>query len=835
MTRAEPCSVEWAQAQVQEYAKRRPDYQLLGRTLEEVLNHAADEYAPLAIVQVRAKGIPSFAEKCLRKCRKYRQPVDQLTDLCGARIIVHTQEQVERISRFIEEHFEIDWANSEDIGKRLKTTEFGYRSVHYIVTFKRGVFPTKDFPIKVSPRLYGGARGMKNPRAEVQVRTLLQHAWADIGHDLLYKGGVEAPEVWLRDYARFAAMLETADGVASGVHTRMRRFISSYGAYMTREQMDAELELLRFVREHDPDNVGLALRIGGIANAAELWDVAIAALKPHATADEPLVLRELGIAQCGKGRAHPSGALYTHGQKLLEQASGDPDVGAAALLALAASWRGVNDEKARAAFDRAFESEPDDPAALAGYLEYRVAFDKNLGAAQAATPAIAEAVTTCESRVRAGIDIPGGYFTAGFLHLLLGEAYEALDAYAKAVESSCAVHQITSALDSLQRVKAVEGDLTGHAWMVRMLQLGVAARFPGRTAAATVHALATPGVAPLQEPVVIVAGGCDPDRAEQFERYRDMLVRGFAEYCGTVISGGTREGVSGFVGDAAEQNPRLRAVSHLPRLLPLDASLDPRYAEVRPIDDAGFTPMGPLQVWTDIIASGIDPADVRLIGINGGRISAAEYRIALALGATVALVQDSGREAAKVVPDERWGSARRLVDMPADAASVRAYVGTTCVPVPDDLREAVARDLHEVYRKDKERDLRPNEPALADWDDLIPEFRQSSLQHAGDIFAKLALVGLEAVKTDASALVPFVIAEDVVERLAEIEHGRWNVERLLEGWRLGPTKDAKARVSPYLVSWSDLPDSIREYDRAFIRAIPSTLAKHGYEVREKKA
>jgi ppGpp synthetase/RelA/SpoT-type nucleotidyltranferase len=827
----EPCSIEWAQEQVEEYAARRPDYVLLGTTLADVLNRAADEYAPLAIVQVRAKGIPSFAEKCLRKCRKYRRPVDQLTDLCGGRIIVHTQEQVERISRFIEEHFEIDWANSEDIGKRLKTTEFGYRSVHYIVTFKRGVFPSKDFPVKVPARLYGGPRGMKNPRAEVQVRTLLQHAWADIGHDLLYKGGVEAPEVWLRDYARFAAMLETADGVASGVHTRMRRFISSYGAYMTREQMDAELALLQFVQEHDPDNVSLALRIGGIANAAELWDVAIAALKPHATPDEPLVLRELGIASCGKGRANPSGATYKRGQKLLDQSSQDPDVGAAALMALADSWRGVDDARARAAFGRAFEAEPSNPAVLAGYLEYQIAFDKSLGALTAATPAVAEALTTCESRVRAGIDIPGGYFTAGFLHLVLGQAYEALDAYAKAIERSCTAHQIASALDTLQRLGPVAGELAGHAWLVRLLQLGLAARFADKASTATVRALATSGAAQLVEPVVIVAGGCDPTRADQFERYRDMLVRGFAEYCGTVISGGTREGVSGFVGDAAEHNPRLRAVSHLPRLLPLDASLDPRYAEVRQIDDAGFTPMGPLQVWTDIIASGIDPAHVRLIGINGGRISAAEYRVALALGATVALVQDSGREAAKLVPDERWGSVRHLFDMPADAASVRAYVGSTCVPVPEKLREAVARDLHEVYRKDKERDLRPDEPALADWDELIPEFRESSLHHAGDIFAKLALIGLEAVAVEGRKPKLLVIPKEQVEYLAEIEHGRWNVERLLEGWRYGIVKDVKKRVSPYLVPWSELADSIREYDRAFIRAIPETLAKHGYEVR----
>ena len=782
---------------------------------------------------MRAKTIPSFAEKCLRKCHKYDEPVDQLTDLCGARIIVHTQEQVARISQFLEEHFEIDWANSEDIGKRLKTSEFGYRSVHYIVTFKRDAFP-KDFPVEVPELLYGGKDGMKNPRAEVQVRTLLQHAWADIGHDLLYKSGVEAPEVWLRDYARFAAMLETADGVASGVHSRMRRFISSYGAYMTREQMDEELRLLKFVREHDPDNVRLAVRIGGVANAAERCQDAIDALEPFEASGDSDVLRELGIAYCGLSRCAPESPVYRHGQALLERASGDPDFGAPAQLELAASWRGVNDDEARKAFGKAFEDDPDDPCALAGYLEYQIAYDRDLGAMTAAGPAVYAALETCDSRTRAAVDIPGGYFTAGFLHLLLDDGFAALDAYAKGLDLATVRHQVATALDSLRRVACVCRELEGHAWAVRLLELGLAARCGDEAALEAVRALATPDAEPLSEPVVLVAGGCDPTKSDQFERYREMLVRGFAEYCGTVISGGTRTGVSGFVGDAAEQNPSIHAISHLPRLLPLDAPVDPRYAEIRPIDDAGFTPMGPLQAWTDIIASGMDPANVRLLGINGGIISAAEYRIALALGATVALAEDSGREAARIMPDQRWGSATRLMDMPVDPASVRAYVGGTCVPVPDELREAVARDMHELFRKDKERGLRSDDPSLAEWDDLIPEFRRSSLQHAGDIFAKLALIGLEAVPVEGREPAVHTIPEEQVELLAEIEHGRWNVERLLEGWRHGPVKDVKRRISPYLVPWSELPDHIREYDRQFVRAIPETLAEHGYEVRKKE-
>ncbi|MFH1330140.1 MAG: RyR domain-containing protein [Actinomycetota bacterium] len=210
---------------------------------------------------------------------------------------------------------------------------------------------------------------------------------------------------------------------------------------------------------------------------------------------------------------------------------------------------------------------------------------------------------------------------------------------------------------------------------------------------------------------------------------------------------------------------------------------------------------------------------------------AAEYRVALALGATVALVQASGREAARLVPDKRLGSAERLLPLPADSASVRAYVGVASVSLPEDLREAVAKGLHNEFKTARETELRPEEPRLAEWETLLPEYRESTLRQADDTFAKLALVGLEVVAGEEPPI--FATGEDDVELLAEIEPGRWVVERLLSGWRWGPAKDVKPRVSPYLVPWDELPDGIRKWDSVFIRAIPESLAGLGYEVRKK--
>jgi hypothetical protein len=73
-----------------------------------------------------------------------------------------------------------------------------------------------------------------------------------------------------------------------------------------------------------------------------------------------------------------------------------------------------------------------------------------------------------------------------------------------------------------------------------------------------------------------------------------------------------------------------------------------------------------------------------------------------------------------------------------------------------------------------------------------------------------------------------------IESLAEREHARWNVERLIAGWVYGPTADKDKKISPYLVPWDELPDQIREYDREPVRAIPRMLAAAGFELQPLK-
>jgi hypothetical protein len=202
--------------------------------------------------------------------------------------------------------------------------------------------------------------------------------------------------------------------------------------------------------------------------------------------------------------------------------------------------------------------------------------------------------------------------------------------------------------------------------------------------------------------------------------------------------------------------------------------------------------------------------------------------MALALGATGGLVADSGREAGRLLGDERWTSPR-LVRLPVDRETLRAFATPNPEPLPEPTRTTLGRSIHERSRL--ERGARPDiDPSLADWKDLPEDFRRSNLRQADHIGAKLRRVGCTAVP-DGSPGEPatFTVAE--IEAMAEIEHGSWVTERLLAGWTLGPTRDAARRQSPYLVAWKDLAEATREIDRQAVRRIPDVLAEVGMSVR----
>ena len=96
--------VEHVARQVAAYDEIRPVYEVFAKVLSEILSYAVKDLGVTAIVQARAKVKASFAEKSVRKRNTYPDAVNQLTDLCGGRIIVDCKDDIESIRNFICKH-----------------------------------------------------------------------------------------------------------------------------------------------------------------------------------------------------------------------------------------------------------------------------------------------------------------------------------------------------------------------------------------------------------------------------------------------------------------------------------------------------------------------------------------------------------------------------------------------------------------------------------------------------------------------------------------------------------------------------------------------------------
>lgn len=163
-----------------------PRLKEMGLSLYTALAQALIEAGiPTHFVVWRVKSPTSLAAKLSRPDRTYKSLWD-VTDLVGVRVAVSFEEDVARVSKLIEEKFHVDFQHSS---ARKKSA--GYRSVHYVVSPLDA--PSVDF------------------RAEIQIRTALQHAWAEVEHDLGYKATDAVPDAIRERFSRAAGLLEIAD------------------------------------------------------------------------------------------------------------------------------------------------------------------------------------------------------------------------------------------------------------------------------------------------------------------------------------------------------------------------------------------------------------------------------------------------------------------------------------------------------------------------------------------------------------------------------------------------------------------------------------------------
>ena len=164
-------------------------------------------------VTSRAKAHDSLKRKLKRRGRGHIS-LEEITDLVGIRVITYFADQAEEVARVIEDNFDVDKTRSGDKRLLLDPDRFGYLSLHYVVR------------LDPDRRSLSEWRKFSEFPAEIQIRTILQHAWAEIEHDLGYKTKFAVPVSIRRGFARLAGLLELADDE----FRRLRDFLGDYSA-----------------------------------------------------------------------------------------------------------------------------------------------------------------------------------------------------------------------------------------------------------------------------------------------------------------------------------------------------------------------------------------------------------------------------------------------------------------------------------------------------------------------------------------------------------------------------------------------------------------------------
>jgi ppGpp synthetase/RelA/SpoT-type nucleotidyltranferase len=195
--------------------------------VENILKENSVEYLS---VTGRVKTFDSANEKIARK--GYSDPKMQLMDLSGIRVITFLESQVDAVTSAVRTLFEVDEKNSLDRSAVLGSDRIGYRSAHFVCSLgkRRNALPEYH--------------SLSDLKFEIQVRTVLQHAWAELAHDRSFKFGPGLPTHIQRKLNLYSGMLEVVDGAFDAIAKEIDAYRASLQGKTIQQIADFEISTL---------------------------------------------------------------------------------------------------------------------------------------------------------------------------------------------------------------------------------------------------------------------------------------------------------------------------------------------------------------------------------------------------------------------------------------------------------------------------------------------------------------------------------------------------------------------------------------------------------------
>ncbi|KRF19995.1 GTP pyrophosphokinase [Nocardioides sp. Soil797] len=199
-----------ASAAVQKYAAAQPGLEAITRQYVDLITHMLDD-AGINYLSVtgRTKSVASYAGKAERLADD-EDPLTEITDMIGVRVITYVHADVAAVADVLGDELVV--LDDRDLGQETASEgRFGYSSRHVLATVAED-----------------GAAKLVGHNASVQIRTVLQHAWAEFEHDIRYKGKIpeeHAPDLDRR-FTLAAGLIELADKEFSRIRDVLRATVT---------------------------------------------------------------------------------------------------------------------------------------------------------------------------------------------------------------------------------------------------------------------------------------------------------------------------------------------------------------------------------------------------------------------------------------------------------------------------------------------------------------------------------------------------------------------------------------------------------------------------------
>ncbi len=463
---------ELYEEQINKYKKLRPLYKEFRKLLTQILKNLVRGTSSEFIIQDRVKTISSFANKIFNPEMKFTDPISEITDLYGMRIILPNISEMNGVCELIRDNFIYDIITNEET---FEAASLGHFQT-YIIQLIPGLKLYSRLELEIPDQIF-------DLKAKIQIRTYLSHGWAANQYKIFNKYQFKVPKPYQQELSRVKSLISIEDDALNNITKKMQDYESIYGAYMSNEKIRAEIERLDIVYNSDKENFDIGYRIAKLAMAINDMDKSIQILndiiksdifKKVSEIELASVLRDLGISYHIKNKKQPTSPNFIKGQDYLKEAVQINPFDYNAWASLGGTYKNQdNFNKALECYKQALKVNPGDPYPLGNYLVLIIQQTGDLTHVERNHDMVLKAIEKRSRQIEVMVDMPWAFFDIGLFKLFLGNVNEALDYYLKGIRYSPDIWMIETTLETLNSLRIIEDKLKQFNLVRQILLLGM--------------------------------------------------------------------------------------------------------------------------------------------------------------------------------------------------------------------------------------------------------------------------------------------------------------------------------------------------------------------------